>query len=213
MHFSSDAIAELEGLTYGKSKNLQAAGAGKGIRQRCRRIVRYCPNALFAASTRHTHGVKACYLIMRPDPCTRLSRVKRHAPRTSAARLYGIPSYSPGNPLSQLARLKLMPSGMHADEAASAPLPGSGSSVQALSPAAARWDDLSPSIRPLLPSPPGFPCHCTAAWKNRRRRSAPAGLPHCRAKQRNRYSCRYTFNPHRCRRMPGECPISGTHSR
>ena len=98
MHFSSDAIADLEGLTYGKSKNLQAAGAGKGIRQRCRRIVRYCPNALFAASTRHSHGVKACYLIMRPDPCTRLSRVKRHAPRTSAARLYGIPSYSRATP-------------------------------------------------------------------------------------------------------------------
>lgn len=99
MHFSSDAIAELEGLTYGKSKNLQAAGAGKGIRQRCRRIVRYCPNALFAASTRHTHGVKACYLIMRPDPCTRLSRVKRHAPRTSAARLYTAFHHIPGQPL------------------------------------------------------------------------------------------------------------------
>ena len=31
MHFSSDAIADLEGLTYGKLKNLQAVDGGKDI--------------------------------------------------------------------------------------------------------------------------------------------------------------------------------------
>ena len=81
MHFSSDAIAELEGLTYGKSKNLQAAGAGKGIRQRCRRIVRYCPNVLFAASTRHTHGAVSY---------THLDVYKRQAVGRGSMQVWGV---------------------------------------------------------------------------------------------------------------------------